>query len=542
MTPLLEQVFDEIRGCWRHRWAAMGAAFVLAIVGWTVVFALPDLYEANARVFVDTRTALRPALQGLTVEQDVNTQLNFVRQSLLAGPQLRRIAIESGVLPQSLDDPRRESQILNKFTDRITLTVHSASEREEDRNAGSIYDIGYLDGDRARALKVVKILVNTFVDQTLDDKRAGAEHAQDFLEIQIKDYEKRLHAAEERLAEFKKRNIGLMPTDQGGYFSQLQNELDAVKKSQTSLSIAVTRRAELHKQLVGEAVVSAAGPSTMIGPNGTVTGGSDTLTRIKETQARLDELLLKFTDKHPEVIATRQTLQELKQRRATELESLRRGDAAAVASSGASSNPVYQSIQLAINQADVEIAALRGELQQHQAKAAELRKFLDSAPQVEAEFAQLNRDYDVNKAQYTTLLANYQKARMGERADNAGSVRFEVVQPPEASFKPVSPQRRLLLILLLLASVAAGGGLAYGLNFLQPIVGSASRLTELTGLPVIGTVGGAFPGRWRAERTREGNLFAGAVACLLAAFVVAVILDHEGLRLSISALSNLVKV
>ena len=52
---------------------------------------------------------------------------------------------------------------------------------------------------------------------------------------------------------------------------------------------------------------------------------------------------------------------------------------------------------------------------------------LDTAPQVEAEFAQLNRDYDVNKAQYTALLASLQKARLGERADDAGSIRFEVV-------------------------------------------------------------------------------------------------------------------
>src|SRR6185369_11688628 len=117
-------------------------------------------------------------------------------------------------------------------------------------------------------------------------------------------------------------------------------------------------------------------------------------------------------------------------RRAAEIESVRRGDPNAVAASGASGNPVFQSIQLALNQADVEIASLRGELSQHNSKAAELRQRLDSAPKVEAEFAQLNRDYDVNKTQYTALLANYEKARLGEQADNAGSIRFQIVQPP----------------------------------------------------------------------------------------------------------------
>jgi hypothetical protein len=67
-----------------------------------IVFALPDRYAAFARVFVDTRTALKPVLQGLTVDQDVDAQINYVRQSLLAGPQLEKIAIASGVLPPVL--------------------------------------------------------------------------------------------------------------------------------------------------------------------------------------------------------------------------------------------------------------------------------------------------------------------------------------------------------------------------------------------------------------------------------------------------------
>ncbi len=116
-----------------------------------------------------------------------------------------------------------------------------------------------------------------------------------------------------------------------------------------------------------------------------------------------------------------------------------------MASSGAGNNPVYQSIQLELNKVGVEIAALRREAEQHEYTVAELRKRVNSAPQVEAEYQQLNRDYDVNKAEYTALLENYQKARLGEQADNAGSVRFEVVQPPEEPVAPVWPRRTLFI-------------------------------------------------------------------------------------------------
>jgi polysaccharide chain length determinant protein (PEP-CTERM system associated) len=387
---------------------------------------------------------------------------------------------------------------------------------------------------------VVKDLLNTFVEETLGGKRAGSEQAQKFLEAQIKDYEQRLSAAEDRLAAFKKANVGLMPNEQGSYFTQLQTEVDAAKKAETDLSIALSRRDELAKQLHGDEAISAAGTSGPgIGGRGTV-GGSDTLSRIQETQAKLDELLLKYTDRHPDVIATRATLQELKARRAAEIESLRRGDAGAVASSGAGNNPVYQAIELELNKQDVEIAALRRQLSQHQSTVADLRQRLNSATQVEAEYQQLNRDYDVNKTQYTALLESFQKARLGERADNAGSVRFEVVLPPTAPVAPVSPKRPALLAAIWLGSMAVAVGVAYLLNLFKPVIGSVRSVNELTSFPVLGVVGIAFPTQRSRELKRHIWRFSVATAALFVGLVVVLVLNHAGARLTVRALNSLV--
>ncbi len=532
MKQELDRVLEEVRSAWRFRWPAVAAACIVCVLGWLIVFSLPDRYEADARVFVDTRTALKPALQGLTTDQNVDAQINYVRQSLLEGPQLEQIAKETGVLPDTVTDPRSRARILDLLSNRIALTVVNAGSQGDERStAGTIYSFHYTDLRRDRALHVVDTLLNTFVEQTLGGKRQGSEHAQQFLETQIKDYEQRLSAAEDKLAAFKKKNVGLMPSEQGGYFAQLQSETDAAKKADTDLSIAMSRRDELAKQLHSDAAISAAGSSApVLGAHG-MTGGSDTLSRIQEAQANLDELRLKFTDKHPDVIAARATLEELKKRRAAELESLRRGDASAVASSGAGNNPVYQNIELELNKEDVDIAALRRELAQHQSTVADLRARLNSAPQVEAEFQQLNRDYDVNKAQYTALLESYQKARLGERADNAGSVRFEVVLPPTAPIMPVWPRRTLLLGGIWLAALLLGGAVAYGLHLLKPIVGSVTAVNELTAFPVLGVVGAAFPSRQHQEARRHLWRFSAAMACLVLALGVALTLNWAGARL-----------
>src|SRR5277367_1575308 len=126
VTSELNRLFDEVQGAWRFRYIALATAFAVAAIGWLVVFALPDRFEAKARIFVDTRTALKPALQGLTTEQNVDAQINYVRQSLIEGPQLEQIATQTGVLPADVTDERARAKILDGLSNRIILTVQSA--------------------------------------------------------------------------------------------------------------------------------------------------------------------------------------------------------------------------------------------------------------------------------------------------------------------------------------------------------------------------------------------------------------------------------
>ena len=115
MKQELDRVLDEVRGAWRFRWMALSAAFAAAVIGWSVVFMLPDRYAADARVFVDTRTALKPALQGLTTDQNVDAQINYVRQSLLEGPQLERIARDTSDSKDAASAEGSDEAVLHAF-------------------------------------------------------------------------------------------------------------------------------------------------------------------------------------------------------------------------------------------------------------------------------------------------------------------------------------------------------------------------------------------------------------------------------------------
>jgi protein tyrosine kinase modulator len=535
MQQTLDKLISILRGAWRFHRLAIIVAWSACLLCWLILFALPDMYEARARVFVDTRTALKPVLQGLAIDQDVNAQINYVRQSLLSTPELEKVAEATGLVDPRTQSPQQRLKVIDSVRKRITLTVSSGSAEQEaeKESGGTIYGMQYQDGSRARSLKVVEMLLDQFVQGTLGGKRQGSQHAQKFLEDQIHDYEQRLREAEDRLAVFKKNNVGLMPTQgaSGDYFSHLQSEIDAVKKGENDLALAQARRSELARQLKGDETLAATAPASMSAGPGGIIVGNDTLSRIKDTQAKIDDLLLRDTEKHPDVIALRQTLADLKQRRQQEIEALKRGDPNAVAASGAASNPVYQSIQLALNQADVEIASLRRQLEDHREQVTELRKRLDIMPQVEAEYARLNRDYDITKTQYNAMVDRLDKSKLGEEADTNGSVKFSVIDPPAADFQPVSPARAQLALGVLVLGVALGGGLAYVLNFMRPVFGATTDLSQATGLPVLGMVSVSDLEERRRQRRHAYVLCALSVGLLLVVGVVVLKLNLMGIRL-----------
>jgi polysaccharide chain length determinant protein (PEP-CTERM system associated) len=529
MLEIVNQVTEQVNGSWRFRRYALITAWAVALLGWAFIFTLPDIYKASSRVFVDTKTALKPVLAGLTLDQDVNAQLALVRQSLLSQPKLEPVAEKMGLIDKRTMTPQQILRELEGMQDSIVLSVTSAGEGG-DREAGSIYAIEYRDPSRDRALKVVEILQTNLIEDTLGGKREGSEDVQKFLATQIRELEVRLRTAEDRLAEFKKTNVGLMPQEGGSYFQRLQLEMDAVSKSQTALSVAVSRREELARQLRGDVPIAVSlQQPTQSGAGGG--SGGDTLSRIKETQARLDELLLRFTDKHPDVVAARENLAQLKIRRDAEIAALKRGDPGAVAASGVSANPVYQSIQLQLNQTDVEIASLRRELAGHQTKVAELRSNLDTMPQVEAEYARLNRDYDVTKANYTALVERLEKSRLGDEATTSGSVRFDVIEPPNAPFKPISPMRTVLVLGVLVLAIGIGGGIAFLMNMLRPVFLTAKGLAEATGLAVLGSVSMAMAPERKLSVRKSYLRYAVAFGGLFVIGAVVLQLNRMGLRM-----------
>jgi len=508
MHAALDFILEQVRGAWRFRWTAMLVAWVVCLIGWIVVLMLPDTYSAWARVYVDSRTRLQQVTAGIAVESNLAAQVEAVREALLGGPMLDRVAREA-IPDYTRYTDAHKAAIIDGLRSR--LSVEANGERNQ---PADLYVISYTDHDSQNTRRVVDALLRLFMTNAVGGSQQSSEQAQQFLSTQIADYDKKLQAAEAKIADFKRQNAGLVPGASGSdYFSRLQAESEELNKDRLSLTVAEQKRDELRRQLSSE--------QPMLGLTGSGAGGAtDTAGAIREAQGRLDELLLRYTDKHPDVIAARQALDDLRKRQAAEIQAVRRGDQAAIAATGLAANPVYQGIRLQLSQADVEVAAAQRQVSDREARIGELRKMINTAPEVEAEFARLSRDYDVTRGQYQALVERLNRAKLSDQADATGIVRFEVVDPPTGGDHPVAPDRVRLILTVLIGGLAAGLGVAYFMHQLRPVFTSTRQLHELTQLPVLGSVSMTWLERHKAEARRAVWAYSSVAAALVLATLI----------------------
>jgi polysaccharide chain length determinant protein (PEP-CTERM system associated) len=511
---------DQLRGIWRFKWVALGVAWGVALVLWAVVFLFPNTYQASATIFVDTGTTLSQATKGISLEDNVSDQIERVSAAILGTPQLSKVAGDTNLLAGAVT-PQQQQAVIDNLRQKINITADI--DPRHPTAPPNQFTISYEDGNRARSIAVVDRLLNEFVEGSLEDKNQGSQQAEQFLTHQIADYGRRLSVTEQQLADFKKRYMGLVPGEQGDYFAGLQAQQQALTQLRESLYVAIRKRdALVHELRAGQQFTAA-------GPNSVAAGATalDTEQQIEQDQARLDQLLLKYTSKYPDVISLRQSIAELKVRQKQEAAAARHGDLGAASSLGLSANPVYQRLQEEYNAQQVEIASLQQQISDRQQQIAKTKSAMGSAPQVQAQYAQLTRNYEVTKKAYDELLSRLDSARLGQQAASTGLVRFQVINPPAASFEPASPNRPLLIPGVFLLALAAGIGAAYLLHLLRPVFVSTRQLSAATGVPVLGSVSMAWAEKHRLEgrqsAVRYTFLSTGLLVAAVAVFIVSIL-------------------
>lgn len=517
MDEIVTQLFALARGMWRHRWWGLALAWLIGLAGSVAVFLMPDRYEASARIYVDTQSLLKPLMSGLAVQPNVEQQVVMLSKTLISRPNVEKL-IRMSDLDLGTSNKLDQERLIEAITNTISV---------KGTGRDNLYTLSFRDPSPDKAKKVVQSLVSIFVESSLGDSRKDADTAKRFLNDQIKQYETKLEEAENRLKEFKLRNIALQSKDGIDTVGRVSDISSQLEQARLELREAENARDSALRQLNEEkaavAKLAQRPPQEIPAPPITT---PEIDARIDAQKRNLDALLQRFTDQHPDVAGARRLVAELEEQKRREVAELRKNQVARiVADPGAavSTTPAYQELAKILATAEVRVASLQARVSEFNSRLARARESLKTAPQIEAELTQLNRDYAIHKKNYDDLVARRESASLsGELESTAGIADFRLIDPPRTSPNPVAPNRMLLLPGVLVGAIAGGMALAFLLSQLRPVFFDARNLRAVVELPVLGVVTKLVGETEKRKQRRDTQRFALASSGLVGLFVFGV--------------------
>lgn len=501
MNDMLRVALIALRGVWVHRWLGMGVAWGTAVLAFVVIAILPSFYEGSARLFVETESVIGPLMQGMTVVPNEEARVQLLSRILVSRPNVEKLVQTVGLEEPGTDRERVVDDVMKR------IAVKTAGK-------DNIYTLSFRDRDPVRAKEGVAALARMFVESSKGGKAADTDTAKRFIEDQIVVYEKRLEEAENRLKEFKLQNLGLTPPDGRDYFARMADAERALTQSRLELREAERARDAFRRGLAEEGISSGAPASPSASAAAAAATLSDIDARLEAQNKALDALLTKYTEGHPDVAGTRRIIGDLKEQRAKVATQVRSAPASATALAG--SPRATETLKVSLAQAEAQVASLTQRVADYTVRYETMRASAVRIPKLEADLVQLNRDYDINKKNYDSLVARRESAALSGEMQNASNrSNFRLVDPPRVSPRPVTPNQRLLVPFALLLSLAAGIAAAWIAHEVRPRFFDGRDLRETTALPLLGIVSALVtPESVKAER-RARLRFAGAAAALV---------------------------
>jgi polysaccharide chain length determinant protein (PEP-CTERM system associated) len=500
MDELITQLLSLLKGIWKYRWYSMVVAWLVVVGGWVAVYSLPDNYQASARVYVDTQSILKPILSGMTVIPDVEQQVSIMSRTLLSRPNVERVMrmVDLDIKASSV---KEKDALVNDLMNQIKIGGTTSHD---------IYTISYNNPDPKLAKNVVQSLLTIFIEGSFGDKKQDSDNAVRFIDDQIKQYEEKLVTAENAMKEFKLKNSGLLAGKEGDYGAKLAEATELLNQARLGLTEAEQARNSIKREIAGEEPILEGETKQANG----IPANPELDARIEALNKNLDSLRMQYTEQHPDVASTKRLIAQLEARKLEE--SKVRPSSTTI---GKNYSPVLQQLKVALSDAEARVAAMKARVDEYAARYARLKAMSSAVPELEAQLSQLNRDYQINKANYEKLISGRESAKLsGNLTATTEMMSFRIIDPPIVPARPSGPNRPQLFSMTFLFALLAGIAVGLLISQVRPTFMSHAQLREITGLPVLGSVSMNWTDKEKTRRRRSLFAYGFSFVALLALY------------------------
>ncbi len=501
ITQLVPVLLREMR---RHG-VAMALIFaIIAILALAVGLAVPRKYASATTILAQGSDIIQPLLEGRAVATEVSDRAGLARQVIFSRRVMSMILDKGGWLK---DKPSAIEQ--DRIMEQIKSRTMVSSPRPE------LIQISYHDSDPHRTLEVTQQFAELFIAENRAAKERESREAFEFIDKQVRDYHAKLTGSEKGLMNYRSANIDAQPGSVADSTARINALRAQVEQARMSMMEQQSRESALVSQLTGESEVSAV-----------QTRSSMYRAQLIDLQNQYDQLILNYTDKHPDVVRVRLQMQDLQQQLAAEEARRAQGGPAnnLALSENAQINPLYQELRTQLATARRELAATRSRMASSQAM---LNDELDRSRRIatsEGMLAELTRDYEVNRDIYQDLLRRRENARVSMVLDEEQrGLTFRIQDPAMLPVRPSGLRMMHFAAAGLGLGLLTPLGLLFALVTLDPRVRSAKALEALdTGLPILVVV----PAYETAREKRRARTRLVMASLLVAAVLVCYVLVY----------------
>jgi polysaccharide chain length determinant protein (PEP-CTERM system associated) len=489
-------MLDQVKAMWgRRKWLAVftaAAAFTAAV---SVVLFLPNLYQSTVTVLVD-RHQIPEAFVKATVQSELEPRLHMVSQDIMSRARLLALIERFNLYPALRANKRvSERDLAERMRRDIQVQLKSVERKGADAATTVAVAVTYRGPNPQTVSDVTNTLAGFYIEENRKTRERQASATSEVLKTQLQDTKKRLEHHEARMSAFRQKYPGALPQQAMGNLLSLERMQADLRLNSENYHRALERKQLLMQQ-----------PEMAGVPGGIAVDPERAhLARLKQ---ELAQLRAQYSEKYPDVARTKAEIATLERQIAS------RPATPATPGPAAAEAPRTTA---AVALVDSELRRLKAEEQRLRDTIATYQRRVDEMPQREAEFQQMARDHETTRDLYTSLLARYEEATMGETMEhrNKGEV-FRVVDPAVPADSPAAPKRLLLILVCGMLSLGLAGAVVVVAEQLDTSFHSVESLRAFTSVPLAVAVPRILTESDRAQyRRRAGFAAAGALVALV---------------------------
>ena len=506
----------------KRRWVVLVPFFLAMIAGIVLSVKLPRIYEASTLILIQPQKVPQNYVQSI-VTTDPGERISTLSQQILSRTNLEKIIEEFKLYKGPEFQNLYVEDKIDALRKNISVSVSNDKRRENDA-----FTITYQGKNPQRVMQITNTLSTFFIDENLRLREAQAVGTSDFLEDELTVMKQRLEEVERQLKTYRESFMGELPEQLDSNLRILDRLQSHLSESQQSLSDAKIRLAAIQNEA---AVLKEQSAAVTLGGNNQAES-----TDLDQLQAQLENLLTRYTDRHPDVLRLKARMADLQ----TQAQNRAADGGAAVQGAPAALPPAMRTQHLEIMH---EMRRLETDIADSKGQIANYQKRIENTPKREQELLSLKRDYENILATHNSLLARKLEAEIAVNMERKQKgEQFRVLDSARLPEKPVKPDMKKLFALIVGAGLAVGAGIIFVLEYLDNSFKRPEEIESDLKLPVLCAVPEIISRRTRILRNVEHVCCALFTLVSLALFTGFAALYLKGVDQTLDALKNWVKL